>query len=331
MTSSHLFAFFVLAVVACGPTEPLPPNNDAGTSTNDAGERCNRACVPDLPAFWYGPYLVWTGDEADAPPCSEVAGGLGEVFTGHGYPAGANLCGTCTCDPPNGSCELPATLTTAAASCAGDNPSVAHTSFDPPAAWTGACTVENAIPAGKLCGGVPCVQSVTIAPVTMKQGGCLPIKTPNVTPPASTRYARACGLGSAPACTVSPGVCVPAAPGPEFKQCIAFLGETALSKCPAGYPNRNIFYQEGSISCSPCACDTPVGSSCSGSIVVSPDSACGPPLFPEISFNGKDTTCADVPPGSALGSKSADAPSYHGGSCTPSGGTPLAAVFCCQP
>jgi hypothetical protein len=332
MMRSRIFAFFVLAVVACGPAETVPPNNDAGTSTNDAGETCDGVCVPGRPANWDGPYLLWTGDKADAPNCADIDGGLNQAYTGHGYPDGTILCGTCTCNPPSGSCELPATLTTAAASCADDNPSVSHLSFDPPADWTGTCTAENAIPAGKLCGGVPCVQSVTIAPLTMKQGGCLPIETPTAKPPpAWTTFARACGAGLAPACTATTGVCVPPAPGPKFKQCIVRGIEVDSSMCPSDYPNRNVFFQEDTFSCSPCACDTPIGSGCSGSMVISVNSACTPPLLPAIPIDEKDATCTDVPPGSALGSKSTGAPSYHGGTCAPRGGKPLGTLFCCQP
>lgn len=334
MTRYHLFASVVLAVVACGPAETLP-NNDAGASTNDAGETCVGVCVPGLPAFWEGPYLLWTGDEADAPRCSDVAGGLSEAYTGYGYPDGSIICGACTCAPPSGSCELPATLTTAAASCAGNSPSVAHLSFDPPNDWTGTCTAENTVPAGTLCGSVACVQSVTIAPLTMKQGGCLPIETPSVKPPPPSAFARACGLGLAPSCTQSTGVCVPAAPGPEFKQCIGFRldsqGESGLSKCPPSYPNRNVFYKGDPLSCTPCACDAPVGSHCTGSLDLSAKSACNPPLVPTIYLDAKEATCVDLPPGSALGSKSATEPDYSPGKCQPSGGKPLGTVFCCQP
>jgi hypothetical protein len=332
MMKSRLSAFFcVLAVAACGPAETFPPTNDAGTPTNDAGETCDGVCLPPRPVGWDGPYLLWTGDEANAPKCRDV-GPLSQVYAGYGYPKGTPLCGACTCAPSIGSCELPATLTTAAASCAGDGPSVAHLSFDPPASWTGTCTTENAIPAGKLCNGVPCVQSVTVAPLTMKQGGCLPIESPSVKPPSTgVIFARACARGGIESCTASPEVCKPVAPEPEFKQCITYQGESILSECPSTYPNRSVFYPGPTIDCSPCACDAPIGSGCSGSINVSAGSACGAPLLPSIPINEKGATCVDVPPGAGLGSKSASEPSYYGGSCTPSGGKPFGVVFCCQP
>ena len=331
MKHACLCIFFVLAV-ACGPAETLPPTNDGGPPTNDAGETCDGVCLAWPQLGWYGPYLLWVGDEAHAPKCSDVAGAPHEAYVGHGYSDGSTLCGDCTCASPSGSCELPATLTAAAASCAGDNPSVSHLSFDPPPKWDGICTAENAIPAAKLCGGVPCVQSVTIAPLTMTQSGCLPIEPPDVKPPpAATTIARACTATGIRDCAAGTALCVPAAPGPEFKQCIAHLGESDSWECPPEYPNRSVFYQGDTPSCAPCACDTPIGSGCSGSIMISANSACTPPLLAAIPIDEKDATCADVPPGSALVSKSASAPSYHGGSCAPSGGKPRGTVFCCQP
>src|SRR6185369_14854502 len=113
--------------------------------------------------------------------------------------------------------------------CAGDGSGVAHTSSDPPASWGGLCNGENAIPAGKLCGGVPCVQSVTVAPLTMKQTGCLPNENTNASPPPWNRFARACTRSGAPqGCTTGDEVCVPAAPGSEFKQCISKFGDPAV-------------------------------------------------------------------------------------------------------
>ena len=331
MMRYYFFAFFVLAVVACGPTGTLPPTSDAGTPTSDAGETCDGVCVPGTPVGWFGPYLLWRGKEADAPSCIDVTGENGNAFTGYGYPPGTTLCGACKCAPSIGSCELPPTLTAAAASCADVGPGVERLSFDPPADWTGTCTAENAIPAGKLCGGVPCVQSVTIAPLKMTQGGCLPIEPPDVKPPLDlTIFARGCGLGLVSAFSSGFERCVPAAPGPEFKQCVSYLGESGFSECPPTYPDRNVFYPDPDPSCSPCACDAPVGNGCTGSITVSATSACSPPLPPGISLDQKAAKCVDLPSGSALGSKSATAPSYHGGSCAPSGGAPDAVVFCCQ-
>ena len=331
MKGSRLAALFSMsAAVACGPAETLPPH-DGGPPTGDAGEMCVGECVPFPTASWAGPALVWMGAEADAPHCPAVA--PNESFTGYGYPDVPITCSDCICGPPSGWCDLKTTLTAAAASCADDGSGVAHTSFDPPASWGGTCNDENAIPAGKLCGGVPCVQSVTIAPLTVKQTGCLPIASPPVDPPPLTVFARGClnDLNS-PRCTAHKGLCVTPAPGPEFKQCVSLLyANPDEVKCSPDYPNRSFFYEEPTPKCLPCACEPPTGSTCTGSISLFQDSTCGAPVLPKLAISAMGPTCADVPPGSALGSKLANSPSYKQGTCTPSGGGPVGRVLCCRP
>jgi hypothetical protein len=322
-----VFSCSMLAAGACG-TDLLP--YDAGTPPIDAGKTCDGVCLHGPPAEWFGPTLVWMGDEASAPECPMNA--PSDIFAGHGYVEGPIACDACTCGPPSGdSCDLSATVTVAAASCAGNGSSVAHTSFNPPAGWTGACNGENAIPAGKLCGGVPCVQSVTIAPLTPKQTGCLPSPNTNASPPPWNRFARGCSLlGPQDRCDAAAGLCTPAAPGPEFKQCILKTGVIAALDCPPSYPERSIFYHMSEPACAPCACDVPT-STCVGSIELFQDGSCSTPLGDSISIDAKGPVCVDVPPGSALGSKVASKGFYTAGTCKPSGGAPEGTVFCCQP
>ena len=335
MKGSRLKATFaaclLIAEVGCGPAETLPPPIDSGTP-DDAGEPCpgHGLCAPGLTEDWRGPVILWTGPEADAPPCPPGAGF--EVYSGHADPDGPP-CGICKCAPATGSCALPATLTAAAASCAGDGSGVAHTSFDPPASWDGTCTDANAIPAGKLCGGAPCVQSVTIAPLTLTQGGCLPIHEPPQGPPPTWKtFARACSNASFPsACGSNASVCAPPAPGPDFKICVHYRGKPSKITCPSEYPDKHVFYPSPDPLCSPCACEEPTGSTCSGSISLFQNGTCGAPPVASASIDAKGPTCVNVPPGSALGSAEASAPSYSAGSCAPSGGAPESRVFCCLP
>jgi hypothetical protein len=311
---------------------------DAGTP-NDAGETCSGICLPGHPAEWYGPALVWIGDESDAPPCP--AGSMMEGFAARRPPAGQPCATTCTCGPTNGSCALPATLTAAASSCNGDGPGVAHTSFDPPASWSGSCTAGNAIPTGQLCGGVPCVQSVTIAPLTVNESDCLPIETPNVTPQPWGTFVRACSDMVVPLrCSTQAGLCVPPSPGPEFKQCVAKTGDPAPWSCPPGYPERSVFYQDfvDNRFCTPCTCGAAEGGACVGSIGLFTDAACGAPLVgPTISIDATSPACVDIKPaGSALGSKSASEPTYTPGKCPVTGGeqgqinAAVTWLICCQ-
>ena len=168
---------------ANGQPDPCHRHDPAaadGGSPADAGEPCpgDGQCVPRAREPWSEPVILWTGPEANAPHCP--AGAIFETYTGYADLDAPTSCGACKCDSPIGSCALPAKVTAAAASCAGDGSGVTHTSFDPPTKWEGSCTAANSIPPAKLCDGVPCVQSITIAPLTMTQGGCVPIEPVNV-------------------------------------------------------------------------------------------------------------------------------------------------------
>ena len=332
LAASFFGAFAALSGGACGPAESLPPSNDAGMDQDagDAGVTCVGLCAPYITAGWSAPFIAWMGAKAAAPPCP-VVNAAAEIYTGFGDPEGS-ACGACKCQAPLGSCKAPPAVTAAAASCAGDGSAVAHTSFDPPISWDGTCTTANAIPAGKLCGGVPCVQSVTIAPLTLKQGGCLPIEPTNVPPPIWKTFVRACALDSFPrTCDAAAGLCAPRPPNAEFKVCTLRNGNPATLTCPPTYPDKNVFYDGLAPSCSPCTCGVPTDSTCTGSIWLFENGACGAPPLQAVKINAEGPTCADLPPGSALGSKTASEPSYSDGYCKPSGGAALATVICCIP
>ena len=326
-----------------------PPAADGGVPDDggppDAGELCPRdgPCVPAPTGTWRGPVLLWTGPEADAPPCPASADY--QAYTGYADLDAPTTCGACKCDAPIGSCALPATMTAAAGSCPGNGPGVVHTSFDPPTKWDGSCTAANSVPAGKLCGGAPCVQSVTIAPLTMTQGGCVPIEPVNVqAPPAWKTFARACGIDVYPrTCGPEGALCAPPALGPEFRTCVFNAVNPSKVGCPSAYPDQSVFY--GGIpldtrACEPCACGAPAGSTCTGSIGLFTDAACGAPLVgPTYSIDATKSACVDIlPAGSALGSKTASDPIFHPGTCDASGGEPTGEVagdpevnmvFCC--
>jgi hypothetical protein len=112
---------------------------------------CPGACVPLGSTDWIEPALLWIGKEDEAPECppsAPVASSF--VYADLNAP---NLCGTCKCEASSGTCALPATLTAASAQCPGSAPGIAHTSFDSPPGWTGACTSVSPIPAGLKCSG----------------------------------------------------------------------------------------------------------------------------------------------------------------------------------
>ena len=319
--------------------DPCHENDpDAGA---DAGETCDGVCLTAPPAGWEGPYLLWTGDEADAPHCSDLPSTPHESYAGHGDLDAPTHCDACACAPPTGSCELPATMTASAATCAGDGPGAAHTPFDPPPKWGGTCTSANAIPPGKLCGGVPCVQSVTIAPLTLKESGCLPIQPSNVQPaPAWKKFGRACSATQRQHCGAGDGLCVPAAPGPEFRQCIFVVGDTDFAECPAPYPDRSVFYKSfvDDRSCPACACGAPKGSTCAGSVSIFSDPGCGASIGGALQLDAVKPKCYDLVPGAALEGKIASEPIFTPGQCVPQSDDKMttfalpqtAVVFCCQ-
>jgi hypothetical protein len=98
---------------------------------------------------------------------------------------------------------------------------------------------------------------------------------------------------------------------------------TAELPCPADYPARSVFYENifQGAACSDCKCDDPKGGTCTGSIGLFSDGACGAPLLgPILSIDAQGPKCYDLPQGSALGSKSASEPIFTAGACVAKGG-----------
>ncbi|MFS8069613.1 MAG: hypothetical protein ACMG6S_24880, partial [Byssovorax sp.] len=146
----------------------------------------------------------------------------------------------------------------------------------------------------------------------MTESDCLPVEQPIVPLPPWSTFALACTPNSvAPRCSTL-GTCVPAAPGPEFKQCVAIVTDHVLLSCPSSYPDKSVFYHEmvDKRICTPCTCGAPKDSTCTGSIGLFSDATCGAPLA-IVSIDATGPACYDIKPdGSALGSKSASEPKY---------------------
>jgi hypothetical protein len=261
-------------------------------------------------------------------------------YNGHAdLTASAATCGACSCEPPSGSCKLPATVTAHAATCALVDATTQPTPFDPAPGWDGACDFSGAIPAGKLCpGGVACVQSVTIAPLTVNESGCTPVMqpVPESYPSSWGTFARACTWAPHDGCASQGDVCSPAAAG--FRACVATPGDV---DCPASSPyvDRHVFYGgiDDTRGCTPCTCGAPTGSTCTGSIAIYSDAACSAQVFADL-ITSSGPSCIDVPAGSALGSKKAGPATYAPGACAANGGEPVGSAvpsqpvtFCCLP
>jgi hypothetical protein len=307
-----------------------------GGGGQGGGPACPGECVPLGSLDWIGPGLLWIGKEGEAPECPPSAP-VASTFVYADLNA-PNLCGACKCDVPSGTCTLPGSLTAAGATCAGDGPGAAHTSFNSPAGWSGACTSASPIPAGQKCNGVNCVQSLTIGPLTLTETSCGVSTEPVASKLPFTwgTTARTCHGTAFGPCASPSEVCAPPVE-PGFEQCLVQTGD---KECPDLYTVKHVFYHglEDTRDCTPCACSAPVGGSCSASISVFKDASCTSPVFESYGVDSSGPKCLDVPPGVALGSKLATEPVYAPGVCQVSGGDAIGqaapvepSTFCCLP
>src|SRR5262249_38056187 len=146
-------------------------------------------------------------------------------------------CG-CTCAPPTGACDLPEGFTAYSAICQ-DPPQGSATPFDAPANWDGTCTPANPIQGGAPCGGVACVQSLSIDPLIVIEQPCGRILRHPGTPRYLTAALACVGQGNPPCIGEDEGkFCAPKAEG--FRHCL--YSEGMETKCPDTYPNEFIFY-----------------------------------------------------------------------------------------
>lgn len=342
MRSVHLATFTIVAVlisaVGCGTSTGI--GHDAGPDaggrgTGGAPDPC--AQCASLPASGWGnyPVLAWIGAEKDAPQCPADVPAF--AYEGHADLSAPLNCGSCTCTPPMGTCLLSTTMTANATTCGLGGTT---TQFDPSAGWTGACDANDSIPAGKLCGGVDCVQSLTIGPLTVNDTvACTASQPPAQSAPTWQTFVRACQGVPQTACEGGAGFCFPASP-PGFRVCILRQGDNDCSLPQiAPYTEKHVFYDtfEDTRACSACTCGAPTGSTCSSTVSIYTDGACSTLAY-SATVDAAGPACQNVTAGTPLGSKSASLPKYTAGACTPSGGmaagaaTPLMpTTLCCIP
>jgi hypothetical protein len=284
---------------------------DAGDE--DAGPSCSADCVRLNPTSFSIPLLLWVGPDP-APECPFLAPipEPGVLLRDLIVPAGD--CPSCDCKPSTGSCALPTVMTAHAAICQ-NLPAPVDTSFDPPPAWDGSCSADNAIPAQAQCppgSGTLCAQSLTIGALTKVDEKCEPDLPPI---PKITEFAApswglvgvACqGYTDPPFAGCGPGaMCVPMAE-PGFRHCVKREGDHA---CPdEGYTDKVLFYGgvEDTRGCNACSCGPPEGGLCTATVSVFKDAACTDPLFLGLPAASDGAPCHDIiSKGQPLGSKSA--------------------------
>ncbi len=309
-------------------TCPLPP--DAGPTviyvSPDAGP-CDGVCAPLPPAgtdwspqpfiSWYGMTTALPASDKRCPPKAPVPSWLW-----HSAPVQALDCPSCSCAPSTGVCMLPETVTiNPSPECPSDTTD-AGAPFNPPSAWDGGCTANDAIAAIK-CDGGTC--SVIVGP-TIPIDECAPkqVVIPKNVPWGFAAYT--CTGRTEGSCADPGEVCTPSPPA-GFSICVNRAGDDTNIACPVGYPARNVVYlaADDNRSCAPCGCEPPQGSSCSSLVSLYADDACSVQVG-AVTATSSTLVCVNVPAGSPLGSKGANPPVYSPGSCQPNGGGQIGAV-----
>lgn len=307
---------------------------DAGADDADSGMSsfCSSGtCVPPAPQAWAHVSFVMSWPELP-PACPEDAPIL--AFEGNPAPP-ERSCPACSCDAPEGSCHMPATWTVSTEPCANPGGGI-KTSFDAPTNWDGMCSNNSAIPKDKLCGGVPCVRSITISPPIIEEKPCTPHTEGAVDLPVLKAWnggerwpvGRAC-MSDKPAPTCSGQGC--AAKNSAFGPCIMREGDQV---CPDGWTGeRHLLYGhiEDSRECTPCGCDEPKGGTCQVKWRTFSDSTCSTENAAGDIYANMISACHDYMPGVALAGKTAALIDYTKGSCAPTGGESTGALALQQP
>ncbi|MDI1478568.1 hypothetical protein [Polyangium sp. y55x31] len=266
-------------------------------------------------------------DWREPPPCPDDT----PIVAFEGTPAPPPLpCGECSCDEPEGTCRFPEMWTVSSTAC--DDPGGGvKTNFDPPTNWDGTCNQDKAIPSATLCGGVPCVRSITISPPVIEEQPCkahtkgdpeqeIP-KYWNGGP--ETPLGRVCTRAEPwPGCPGQSGkVCGPA--GDDYSFCIYREGEHL---CPEGWGGeRHVLYGvvKDERECSACTCGPPTGGMCAVLWSVFGAPACTDYQAGAQITAGMVAPCTDLMPGTQLSGKTAELLNHTKGTCTPSGGEPV--------
>jgi hypothetical protein len=287
---------------------------------------------------WHGPWLVWYGSNGVPSACPHNATDAVWRYADLVPQIG---CPFCTCEPSKGSCELPTVLTASSTAC--NVPGGIATPFNAPAFWNGTCDSTAQVPAGAA-------MSVTIDPLTVKDGECLPgpLAPKREVQAQWNTYALICpGTGWTP-CGNTNIFCVPkedhAIPG--FHLCISTDPDIQNIDKPTceqtgQFTERHVFYEraEDTRDCK-CTCGPAMGSQCTAALTLDQDAACTGPVKQGIPIDSNSPTCADLTaPVPALNGKSSTPAIYHPGTCTPMessspGGSVFPSgprVYCCMP
>lgn len=292
---------------------------DGNVSDADAGTcPLDHACVPQAPSGWSGPFAL-RESATSGPTCT---GAYDEqAFDLHAdlLPAAEATCSKCTCGAVTGkTCRMDMDLYESD-NCTG-GPCL---TIDSPGTW---CEDMS-------CSGSPGLGSIRFDSHTSGTGSCVPSpQNASVDAVSWSAHAVLCAANTLPACS-SGNVCLPVvAPPFQPELCIARSGNHA---CSAPYTQRSDFFEQttDTRNCTSCTCDTPLGGSCGGSIVLSiPGPTCG---GPGIAY--PDGSCMPLSP-TATSAAILGPLNLTGASCASGGGQPIGSVtpssrvtVCCLP
>lgn len=307
-----------------------------GEGGDDGEPVCANACVAGAPAWFDGLSMFWIGPPDEAPPCpADIAPLEGSIGVADLHVA-PHTCPACSCSPAT--CALPELMHASAAKCANAD-GAASIAWDAPPGWEGTCSAEEAIPGGLVCGGAPCVQSITISAPPVEPCAPLAQGAPVIAAPTWSTIARECMIGPLSGGGCATGEACAPAPPEGFALCVYRYGDHPTLECPAAYPRRLDIFQgvQDDRSCEQCACGEPQGAQCAALVSAFTGARCGGAAG-SVVVTADEAACFDVPSGSVLGSKSAAFMVDKPGNCAPSGGAAEGAItltepvaLCCTP
>jgi hypothetical protein len=199
------------------------------------------ACTAAPPAGWGGPFALYEGPAANAPPpCAAPFASL--VYEGKaGLSFKPATCSACTCTTPIGAtCSAPTFAMFSKSSCGtqcGTFSPKGTQIATPCTAWSFK-PLADAVVTGGSCTAIGGNQQVQAYSFDTAARGCAPPAAP-------------VGCGG--------GLCVPKPSAPfASTYCIYNAGELA---CPSAYPTKHVYYQGASDTrtCTACACGAPAG------------------------------------------------------------------------
>ena len=233
--------FCSIALTCCNADMSLPESPDVPLVPCPGAE-----CADDAPLGWQGPVWLWSGAEAEAPPCPEDTSV--PVYEGHADLRSSGSCDACACTTPD--CGFPEGVRISAGpDCVGEFVDILV-----PPNWDGSCF---SFP--------PVEDPISVFFQKSTRSDCVPIvsQMDKHVDFSWDTFARACTpTAVAESCSAVPTqVC--ATPPPEgFAQCLFREGES--STCPTDYPELRRFHGavDDQSSCTPCSCQLPEASNC---------------------------------------------------------------------